>query len=191
MQKSKLISFPVSLQPASFQKIGPRTTTIPEGDGFDPGPDTPRTTFRVNLFRSVQLHPSWVSNPLLYQLSYHIRSVSGARTRNPLVALPLSHPPADGEGIEPSTYKNWARQHRAKQHLAFEFNPRLWRYTETLIRSYAFCFSCAFFRHSHEERFLVHLGGQYFFIKELWCGLTWTRTRIPCQGSMALNALPY
>ena len=45
----------------------------------------------------------------------------------------------------------------------------LWRHTETLIRSYAFCFFRAPSRHSHGERSLVPIYRDNIFIKEhLW-----------------------
>jgi hypothetical protein len=87
-----------------------------------------------------------------------------------------------GEGFEPSTHKV-GKQHSVKQHVMMQFIITLWRYTETLIRSLAFCFFLAFFRHSREERFLVPINRDNIFIKEHSRGLTQIRTEIPFQAA--------
>jgi len=97
-------------------------------------------------------------------------------------------------------------------------NTTLWRHTETLIRSYTFCFCRALSRHSHGERLLSASWRKYFY--QRICGPTQiTHTRVHAAppfvnlasldfelkqpwphrdsnpdsfaGSMALNALPY
>lgn len=74
----------------------------------------------------------------------------------------LSYPDMSGEGFEPSTHKV-GKQHRAKQHVILNFSTTLWRHTETLIRSYTFCFFHALSRHSHGERSLtpIHRSNIY------------------------------
>ena len=55
----------------------------------------------------------------------------------------LSYPEYSGTGLEPATPAN-GKQHPATQHIRCQGRRILWGHTETLIRSFAFCFLHAF-----------------------------------------------